>query len=296
MSQLRLVTVPWLLLAPVRQTLRDCPSPPRAARLWPGTHRPGRCSLRSHALGCGRGVAGTSCRCALGPGPGGGLLSLFPHERTVLTAAVVHGTRGAQAVTRVTCRGPPDPSWPLPPGTGLRDESRRRARAASLSPRPGQGAGVSLGGAGGPGVPALSVASSRKVPVFGLEAIWRDGRVVGHTRRAGFGFAIDKSIAYGYVRDPSGGLVSPVPGPAKGGPRPSASGRAGRGAVSLGTVGVCSCIFFLKEPDFASSRLFLVRKRLWAGRAPSALGQGPRSLQGALGRLQGGRGPGLGCS
>ncbi|XP_024906986.1 sarcosine dehydrogenase, mitochondrial isoform X3 [Pteropus alecto] len=48
-----------------------------------------------------------------------------------------------------------------------------------------------------------------KVPVFGLEAIWRDGRVVGHTRRAGFGFAIDKPIAYGYVRDPSGGLVSP---------------------------------------------------------------------------------------
>lgn len=148
MSQLRLVAVPWLLLAPVRQTLRDCPSPPRAARLWPGTHRPGRCSLRSHTLGCGRGVAGTSCRCALGPGPGGGLLSLFPHERTVPTAAVVHGTRGAQAVTRVTRRGPPDPSWPLPPGTGLRDESRRRARAASLSPRPGQGAGVSWGGRG----------------------------------------------------------------------------------------------------------------------------------------------------
>lgn len=154
MSQLRLVAVPWLLLAPVRQTLRDCPSPPRAARLWPGTHRPGRCSLRSHALGCGRGVAGTSCRCALGPGPGGGLLSLFPRERTVPTAAVVHGTRGAQAVTRATRRGPPDPSWPLPPGTGLRDESRRRARAASLSPRPGQGAGVSLGGGGGPWGPS----------------------------------------------------------------------------------------------------------------------------------------------
>uniref|UniRef100_A0A2K6FJX1 Sarcosine dehydrogenase n=1 Tax=Propithecus coquereli TaxID=379532 RepID=A0A2K6FJX1_PROCO len=48
----------------------------------------------------------------------------------------------------------------------------------------------------------------RKVPMFGLEAIWRDGQVVGHTRRAGFGFAVDKTIAYGYVRDPHGGPVS----------------------------------------------------------------------------------------
>ncbi|XP_039317395.2 sarcosine dehydrogenase, mitochondrial [Saimiri boliviensis] len=48
-----------------------------------------------------------------------------------------------------------------------------------------------------------------KVPMFGLEAIWRNGQVVGHVRRADFGFAIDKTIAYGYIRDPSGGLVSP---------------------------------------------------------------------------------------
>ncbi|XP_036892389.1 sarcosine dehydrogenase, mitochondrial isoform X1 [Sturnira hondurensis] len=47
-----------------------------------------------------------------------------------------------------------------------------------------------------------------KVPMFGLEAIWRDGHVVGHVRRADFGFAIDKTIAYGYIRDPSGGPVS----------------------------------------------------------------------------------------
>ncbi|XP_004613477.2 sarcosine dehydrogenase, mitochondrial [Sorex araneus] len=48
-----------------------------------------------------------------------------------------------------------------------------------------------------------------KVPLFGLEAIWRSGQVVGHVRRADFGFAIDKPVAYGYIRDPSGGPVTP---------------------------------------------------------------------------------------
>ncbi|XP_064436101.1 sarcosine dehydrogenase, mitochondrial isoform X4 [Mirounga angustirostris] len=47
-----------------------------------------------------------------------------------------------------------------------------------------------------------------KVPMFGLEAIWRNGQVVGHIRRADFGFAIDKTLAYGYIRDPSDGPVS----------------------------------------------------------------------------------------
>uniref|UniRef100_A0A8D1M7R9 Sarcosine dehydrogenase, mitochondrial n=1 Tax=Sus scrofa TaxID=9823 RepID=A0A8D1M7R9_PIG len=47
-----------------------------------------------------------------------------------------------------------------------------------------------------------------KVPLFGLEAIWRSGQVVGHVRRADFGFAVDKTLAYGYIRDPSGRPVS----------------------------------------------------------------------------------------
>lgn len=46
--------------------------------------------------------------------------------------------------------------------------------------------------------------------MFGLEAIWRNGQVVGHVRRADFGFTVNKTIAYGYIRDPSGGPVSPV--------------------------------------------------------------------------------------
>lgn len=52
--------------------------------------------------------------------------------------------------------------------------------------------------------------------MFGLEAIWRDGQAVGHVRRADFGFTIDKTLAYGYVRDPSGGLVSAVLRPCRG--------------------------------------------------------------------------------
>ncbi|XP_043913990.1 sarcosine dehydrogenase, mitochondrial [Protopterus annectens] len=47
-----------------------------------------------------------------------------------------------------------------------------------------------------------------KVPMFGLEAIWRNGTVVGHVRRADFGFAVDKTIAYGYIRSPDGGPVT----------------------------------------------------------------------------------------
>lgn len=60
------------------------------------------------------------------------------------------------------------------------------------------------------GVAALPL-PGRKVPMFGLEAVWRDGKVVGHIRRADFGFAIDKTIAYGYIRDPAGGPVSAEP-------------------------------------------------------------------------------------
>ncbi|XP_072096585.1 sarcosine dehydrogenase, mitochondrial isoform X1 [Mobula birostris] len=47
-----------------------------------------------------------------------------------------------------------------------------------------------------------------KVPIFGLEAIWRNGKVVGLIRRADFAFALNKSIAYGYMRDPEGCAVT----------------------------------------------------------------------------------------
>lgn len=44
--------------------------------------------------------------------------------------------------------------------------------------------------------------------MFGLEAIFRNGVPVGHLRRAEFGYAINKTIGYGYVRNPDGGVVS----------------------------------------------------------------------------------------
>ncbi|KAI1904792.1 hypothetical protein AGOR_G00009330 [Albula goreensis] len=48
-----------------------------------------------------------------------------------------------------------------------------------------------------------------KVPMFGLEAVFRNGQPVGHLRRSDYGFAIDKTIGYGYIRNPDGGVVSP---------------------------------------------------------------------------------------
>uniref|UniRef100_A0A4X2KUX4 Sarcosine dehydrogenase, mitochondrial n=1 Tax=Vombatus ursinus TaxID=29139 RepID=A0A4X2KUX4_VOMUR len=48
----------------------------------------------------------------------------------------------------------------------------------------------------------------KKVPMFGLEAIWRNEKVVGHIRKADFGFTINKTIAYGYIQNPEGGPVS----------------------------------------------------------------------------------------
>ncbi|KAM6902878.1 sarcosine dehydrogenase, mitochondrial isoform 1-T2 [Xenentodon cancila] len=47
-----------------------------------------------------------------------------------------------------------------------------------------------------------------KVPMFGLEAIFRNGVPVGHLRRSDYGFFIDKTLGYGYIRNPDGGLVS----------------------------------------------------------------------------------------
>lgn len=49
---------------------------------------------------------------------------------------------------------------------------------------------------------------NEKVPMFGLEAIFRDGVPVGHLRRSDYAFFIDKTMGYGYVRNPDGGVVS----------------------------------------------------------------------------------------
>lgn len=44
--------------------------------------------------------------------------------------------------------------------------------------------------------------------MFGLEAVFRNGVPVGHLRRSDYGFFIDKTIGYGYIRNPDGGVVS----------------------------------------------------------------------------------------
>lgn len=47
--------------------------------------------------------------------------------------------------------------------------------------------------------------------MFGLEAVFRNGVPVGHLRRSDYGFFIDKTIGYGYIRNPDGGVVSRTP-------------------------------------------------------------------------------------
>ena len=42
------------------------------------------------------------------------------------------------------------------------------------------------------------------MPLWGLEAIWRDDQVVGFLRRADYAFTLNKSIGYGYIRRPDG--------------------------------------------------------------------------------------------
>ena len=117
---------------------------------------------------------------------------------------------------------------PIPEHRGLLQTRGQGPFPSFLLGRPGPGACAlaSPGGRAGPVVAggwgaaplwnsrapaAICLAFSRKVPMFGLEAIWRNGQVVGHIRRADFGFFIDKTLAYGYIRDPSGGPVSPAP-------------------------------------------------------------------------------------
>jgi sarcosine dehydrogenase len=41
-----------------------------------------------------------------------------------------------------------------------------------------------------------------QAPLWGLEAIWRDDQVVGFLRRADYAFTLNKSIGYGYIRQP----------------------------------------------------------------------------------------------
>nr|CAG4644567.1 EOG090X014D [Leptodora kindtii] len=47
-----------------------------------------------------------------------------------------------------------------------------------------------------------------QVPLWGLEAIWRDDAVVGYLRRADYGFTLGRSVGYGYVQREDGQPVT----------------------------------------------------------------------------------------
>ncbi|KAJ4441685.1 hypothetical protein ANN_11543, partial [Periplaneta americana] len=47
-----------------------------------------------------------------------------------------------------------------------------------------------------------------QIPIWGLEAIWRDDQVVGYLRRGEYGYALGASIGQGYVKHPEGRRVT----------------------------------------------------------------------------------------
>lgn len=54
----------------------------------------------------------------------------------------------------------------------------------------------------------LFIFDIRHRALLGGEGIYRNGEAVGFLRRGGFGFYVGKSIGYGYVEDPNGGVVN----------------------------------------------------------------------------------------
>ncbi|XP_037082640.1 sarcosine dehydrogenase, mitochondrial-like [Pollicipes pollicipes] len=54
----------------------------------------------------------------------------------------------------------------------------------------------------------VTLTAREPVPMWGLEAILLDDQVVGMVRRAEHAFALDKMVAYGYVRHPAGEKVT----------------------------------------------------------------------------------------
>ena len=48
----------------------------------------------------------------------------------------------------------------------------------------------------------------RQVPLYGLEAIWRDDEVIGMLRRADYAYMLNKPLGYGVVTRTDGGVVT----------------------------------------------------------------------------------------
>lgn len=47
-----------------------------------------------------------------------------------------------------------------------------------------------------------------KMPLWGLEGVYRDGKCVGYLKRAEYGYAIDKTIGKCYVKHPDGHAIT----------------------------------------------------------------------------------------
>ncbi|BET00902.1 sarcosine dehydrogenase [Nesidiocoris tenuis] len=49
---------------------------------------------------------------------------------------------------------------------------------------------------------------SDHIPLYSMETIWRNGELVGYLRRGEYGFALECSIAQGYIKHPQGEIVT----------------------------------------------------------------------------------------
>lgn len=54
---------------------------------------------------------------------------------------------------------------------------------------------------------SVFVYPEENVPIFGLEALFRDGRPCGFLRRGGYAFSLERPVGVGYVLDPDAGVV-----------------------------------------------------------------------------------------
>jgi sarcosine dehydrogenase len=69
-------------------------------------------------------------------------------------------------------------------------------------------AAIEVQAANGVGKMLAAFTADPSVVLLGRETVYRDGRRVGWLTSGGFGYTIDRSIGYGYVRDPAGVTAS----------------------------------------------------------------------------------------
>lgn len=53
----------------------------------------------------------------------------------------------------------------------------------------------------------VSFTIDAKVPLWGLEGVYRNGESIGHLRLGEFGYSLNKSIGKSYISCPKGGII-----------------------------------------------------------------------------------------